>query len=130
IVAQRSSAASSPLTVPLAVSAPGIFTSDGSGRGQAAAVNQDGSPNSAATPAPSGSVIALYITGEGQATLGLIAVTIGDRPAQVQSAGTAIIVAPVFQINAVVPVGISGQVPIVVTIGGVATQPGVTIAVR
>lgn len=52
----------------LAVSAssPGLFTSSQDGRGQAAAVNQDGRLNTAANPAAKGSVIVLYGTGQGQ----------------------------------------------------------------
>ena len=52
--------------VNVASSASGVFTLDSSGMGQAAAVNQDGSINSAAHPAPPGSIISLYATGEGQ----------------------------------------------------------------
>ena len=46
--------------------APGLFTADGTGAGQAAAINQDGTINSASNPAPIGSVISLYATGGGQ----------------------------------------------------------------
>lgn len=42
-----------------------IFTFDGSGSGRAIALNQDGTPNSAANPAKAGSVITLYGTGGG-----------------------------------------------------------------
>lgn len=42
-----------------------FFTMDGSGSGQAAAINQDGTINSAANPAKAGSVITLYGTGGG-----------------------------------------------------------------
>lgn len=52
-------------TVTVAPSAPGIFTVN-SGTGQAAALNQDGSVNSASNPAAAGSTIVLYLTGEGQ----------------------------------------------------------------
>ena len=44
--------------------APGIFTADGSGRGAAAALNQDGSSNRG-NPAPAGSVVTFFATGEG-----------------------------------------------------------------
>lgn len=44
---------------------PGFFTADGSGSGQVAALNQDGTVNSSANPASVGSVIAVYITGAG-----------------------------------------------------------------
>lgn len=47
-------------------SAPGLFTANQSGSGQAAAVNQDGSINGPNNPAPVGSTILLYGTGQGQ----------------------------------------------------------------
>ena len=46
------------LIVPVLEARPGIFSIEGSGRGQAAVTNEDGSPNSAANPARRGSVIA------------------------------------------------------------------------
>ncbi len=45
---------------------PALFTSDGTGKGQAAVLNQDGSINSPSNPAPRGSVISLYLTGAGR----------------------------------------------------------------
>ncbi len=45
---------------------PGIFTLDGSGGGQGAILNQDGSVNSPANPAAQGSIVTLYATGLGQ----------------------------------------------------------------
>jgi len=44
---------------------PGLFTVDGSGSGQIAAVNQDGSLNNGANPAKSGSIVTLFATGQG-----------------------------------------------------------------
>ena len=44
---------------------PGLFTVDGSGSGQVAALNQDGSVNNGANPAQAGSVVTLYATGQG-----------------------------------------------------------------
>ena len=43
----------------------GIFTLDGSGRGQATVLNDDGTLNTAENPAEQGSVIVLFVTGEG-----------------------------------------------------------------
>jgi uncharacterized protein (TIGR03437 family) len=45
---------------------PGIFTANSGGTGQAAAVNQDGTINSTSNPAPVGSIISIYATGQGQ----------------------------------------------------------------
>ena len=57
---------SAALTVSVAPSAPGLFTLNGSGRGQAVAVNQDGSINGADHPATAGDFVILYATGAGQ----------------------------------------------------------------
>jgi len=46
----------------------GIFTSDSSGTGTLAVLNQDQSVNSAANPAAAGSVVSLFITGVGAMT--------------------------------------------------------------
>ncbi len=45
--------------------APGIFTIDGTGAGQGAIVNQDGTVDNAANPAARGSVVSIYMTGQG-----------------------------------------------------------------
>ncbi len=50
------------LTVPVAQSSPGVFTIDGV---HAAALNQDGTINSADHPAPVGSIISVWATGLG-----------------------------------------------------------------
>lgn len=46
-------------------SSPGLFTFTQDGRGRALALNQDGTLNSPANPAPRGSVISLFGTGQG-----------------------------------------------------------------
>lgn len=50
--------------------APGIYTVDGSGRGQAAAINQSGRSNGPANPASADSVLVFYVTGEGTEPVG------------------------------------------------------------
>jgi uncharacterized protein (TIGR03437 family) len=50
------------LTWPVAETAPGVFTVDGT---HAAAVNQDGTINSAGNPAAPGSIVSVYATGLG-----------------------------------------------------------------
>jgi uncharacterized protein (TIGR03437 family) len=130
---------SAPVSLPLAPAAPGLFTSDASGKGQAAAINQDNTINAIANPAPAGSVIALYATGGGVLTkdallrLSLsVTATIGGIDSQVLYAG----VAPgepegMVQINVVVPSGINpGNAEILVSVGGISSQKSVTVAVR
>jgi uncharacterized protein (TIGR03437 family) len=147
IVAQRSSGTSAPLPATLATTAPGIFTLDGSGAGQAAATNQDGTTNTPASPAAAGTIITFLATGEGQTSpagidgkpgtaplpqpLAPVTVSIGGVPADLKYAGGALgITAGVMQVNAVVPTGISGTVPVAITVGGVTSQAGVTVSVK
>jgi len=139
---------SAPVTVPVAAVAPALFTQDSSGKGQAAATNQDGTLNGAAHPAKVGSVISLWMTGAGLTNpasvdgqpgaaplpqpVAPITVTIGGQPAAVQYAGQApAAVAGVIQINAQIPSGTQpgNAVPVVVQAGSVPTQAGVTVAV-
>jgi uncharacterized protein (TIGR03437 family) len=147
VVVQSAGAASAPVAVAAAATAPGVFTLDASGRGQAAAVNQNGTLNGTAAPAAAGSVLSLYATGEGQTLpagvdgkpaapplpqpVAKVTVTIGGVAAEVRYAGGAPgLIAGVMQVNVVVPAGLTGAVPVVLTAGGVASQPGVTVALR
>ncbi len=57
-------------TVTVAATAPGVFTADGSGTGQAAAINTSAATgavtlNGTTTPAKIGDTVSLYLTGEG-----------------------------------------------------------------
>jgi uncharacterized protein (TIGR03437 family) len=139
---------SAPLTLPVAPVAPALFTADSSGKGQAAASNQDGTVNGAAHPAKVGSYISLWLTGAGQtnpagvdgqpgtaplpAPAASVGVTIGGQSVTPQYAGQAPgAVAGVMQINAQIPSGTQAgnAVPVVVQVGNVSTQAGVTVAV-
>jgi uncharacterized protein (TIGR03437 family) len=140
---------STPATLALADSAPGLFTSGSTGQGQAAAVNQNGSVNSSSTPVPIGSVISLFATGEGQTSptgadgkpaatplptpilpviLTIGGVTLNDLQSVGGASGE---VAGLDQINAAVPPGVTpgSAVPVVIQVGGATSQAGVTIAV-
>jgi uncharacterized protein (TIGR03437 family) len=111
--------------------APGLFTTAGNGTGQAAAINEDGTVNSASNPAARGSIISLYATGQG-AGAGTPGVKIGLYAAQLLYAGAAPGFPGLMQINAQIPAGFlaPGIQPIVLTVGGIASQSGVTIAIR
>lgn len=135
------------LSVPIASAAPGIFTSNGTGKGQAAAINADGFPNTASRPAARNAFISLYVTGEGQTSppgvdgqlsaspapmpVLPVQVTIDGKAAEVSYAGGVPgMVAGFMQVNARVPANSqTGNVPVVVTVGSASSQPGVTIAV-
>jgi uncharacterized protein (TIGR03437 family) len=129
----------------VAEAAPAIFAASG-GAGQAAATNQDGSVNSAASAAPRGAIVTLYATGEGQRSpagvTGLLAaagqvpllpvsVTIGGEPAEILYAGAAPGYAGLMQVNARVPASLApGDQPVALRVGSAESQPGVTVAVR
>ena len=126
-----------------------MFTINSSGTGPGAVLNQNFSVNSASNPAARNTIVQIYATGEGQTTpLGSdgklavaplpkpllpVTVTIGGVDAPVTYAGAApALVAGVIQINARVPTQVQpgDSVPVVVKIGTVTSQTGVTIAVR
>ena len=139
---------SNPLVLNIASAAPGIFTQDLSGSGVGAILNEDNALNSTARPAAKGSVVVLYATGEGQTSPeglnGRIATTVFPKPtlpvsvqvggvdAEVLYAGAAPgQVAGMMQVNVRVPESIaSGLMPIVLSVGGTASQSGVVLAVR
>jgi len=123
---------------------PGVFQL---GPGQVVAINQDGSINGADHPAPAGSVLTVFGTGAGQtnpvgqdgAITGSspplpvfpVTATIGGKSATLQYNGSApSLVQGVIQVNAFVPSGLTaGPVPLVVSVGGVFSQPGVVVYV-
>jgi uncharacterized protein (TIGR03437 family) len=131
---------------------PGIFTVNGSGSGQAAAINQNGTVNSATAPSPLGSVIAVYATGEGQTSPGgtdgaltplapansnlTVTATVGGLPAVVKYAGAAPGEVPgLMQVNIQIPAlsPTGSAVPVVIQVstptGTVSSQTTATIAV-
>ena len=138
------------VAIPVTNAVPGIFTMDASGRGQGAIVNQDGTVNSADNPAAVGSYVSVYATGEGQTKPGGIdgkpgdtpaptpiaqpvTVTVGGLNAQVQYAGGAPgQLAGLLQVNVQLPLKIAAgpSVPIVLSMGGQASQASVTLSVR
>ena len=137
------------ITLPVAETAPALFTLSSTGRGQGAILNQNGGVNSRSNPADRGSFVALYATGEGQTdppgvdgqlaidTLPKprqdVSVKIGGLDAEVVYAGAApSLVAGAMQVNVQVPQGSNpgDAVPIVLAVGRTVSQPGVTIAVR
>jgi uncharacterized protein (TIGR03437 family) len=60
------------VTMPVLASRPGIFSLDGSGKGQAAILNEDGSINSPSNPARRGSIISIFGTGGGETAPGVV----------------------------------------------------------
>jgi uncharacterized protein (TIGR03437 family) len=110
----------------VAASSPGLFTLNQTGGGQAAAVNTDGSINTAAHPVRVGDYISLYATGGGNSNLAVI-VTIGGIPAAVQYAGSPPAQpAGLMQVNVQIPSGVhpGGYVPVVLKVGDASTTDG------
>lgn len=138
---------STPVTVTVLSAAPGLFSANSSGTGPGAILNQNGSLNTPQNPAPIGSVIVLYGTGEGAVTPRVpdgainaaffpkpvlpVKVTVGGVAAKILYAGAApSLVAGVFQANVEVPAGIaSGNQPVVVSVGTASSQANLTVAV-
>jgi uncharacterized protein (TIGR03437 family) len=139
------------VTVPVLETSPGVFTASGTGSGQGAILNANGTLNSAQNPAPSGSTIQIFGTGAGiwnpslptglqlspippfPVLVASVTVTIGGQSAQVTYAGGApLFITGVLQVNAAVPDGLaSGPQPVVLTIGGNDnSQQQVTVAVQ
>jgi uncharacterized protein (TIGR03437 family) len=139
----------------LTTTAPGIFTTNGSGSGPGAILNADGSVNSAANPATAGTAIVIYATGEGLTTPAgvtggvttvntsgtgpltpapqlAVAVMIGSQPAKVLFAGEAPgFVAGLLQVNATVPSTVrSGANSVTVQVGNNISASGVTVYVK
>ena len=141
-------ATSVPQTVTLSAVAPGVFTKDGSGKGQGTIfLGNSRNLADAAHPAHSGDVVVIYCTGLGEVnppvvtgtpapaappaqTVNQVKVTIGGLPATVQFSGLTPGLVGVYQVNAVVPAIKAGdQVPVVLTSAGQQSPP-VTIVAR
>jgi xyloglucan-specific exo-beta-1,4-glucanase len=142
-------ALSLPVVLPVVPTVPGIFTLSASGSGAGTILNEDYSVNSPSNAAARGDYILIYATGEGETapsgidgliTLSLtllpllpVTVQIDGIDATVEFAGEAPgIVAGVLQVNAQIPAGAhpGPSVPVVIKVAGVASQPGVTVAVK
>jgi uncharacterized protein (TIGR03437 family) len=151
VIVQSALALSVPEPNMVAPGAPGAFTVSGLGTGAAivAAVNPDGSGYlvSTAQPAQAGTEIVIYCTGlggvqtsidAGDATplaplapaTDVVSLTIGGVAAPVQFAGLVPTLSGLYQINTVVPAGVTGDsVPVVITVVGLAGPPA-TIAIQ
>jgi uncharacterized protein (TIGR03437 family) len=137
-----------PVPIKVRTATPGIFTNGSANDGAAAALNQDGSRNSASNPAAAGSIVQLFGTGFGTletnpatgdffsaTTLthltNAISLTVGGKSTEVEFAGGAPgAIAGVNQINVRIPDGLSaGPQTVLIEVAGQASQP-VTIQVK
>jgi uncharacterized protein (TIGR03437 family) len=108
--------------------APALFADSS---GQASAANEDGTVNSVSNPAPRGSIVTFYGTGQGVSGLP-VSMSIDGLAADVLYAGPAPAYAGMLQIDARVPAGYTtpGNLSVAVTVGQASSQAGVTIAVK
>ena len=143
-------ALTAPVTLPVAATAPGVFTINGSGKGQGAILNaKDGSVNSVSHPAAVGDYISIFATGGGATTPASVdgiltslplpyanapvSVTIGGiTRTAIYAGGAPGLIAGALQINVQVPEGVTAgpSVPLEVTVGNATAQAGVTLAVQ
>ncbi len=143
----------------LAATAPAIFTVNSAGSGQGAILNGDSSYNGTGAgfqPAAAGSVIQVYMTGEGQTTpAGVtgqvncpagspctlaqipvpvlpVAAQVNGQPASIVFWGEAPgIVSGIMQVNLIIPPGTpSGPASLVIKVGSASSQAGVRVAVQ
>jgi uncharacterized protein (TIGR03437 family) len=138
----------------LAAAAPGLFAQNSSGSGPGAILNQDNSLNGPSHAAAKGSIVQVYMTGEGltsppsatgtittvnlpppqvtPAPVQPVQVWIGGQPALYTYAGEAPgMVAGVMQLNVQIPSNApSGALSIQVSVGGNVSQSGITVAVQ
>jgi uncharacterized protein (TIGR03437 family) len=135
---------SNQVTAPVAAAVPGIFRYPSSTQG---VVVQEAGFNSDRLPVERGKMVWFYVTGEGQTVpagvdgrlpvaphwpvpAGDLTVTFGDKPGRVEFKG--LVYAGVLQLNVRVPddAPVGSNVPLTVTVGGIPSPAGTTIAVK
>ncbi len=149
-VVVQSSAGTTSLNAAVAAAAPGVFTMNSTGSGQALAINEDGSLNGPNNPAAAGSYVSVYFTGGGVtdppgltgsvndmvvttlAQIATVTASVGGVPGIVTYAGSAPgFVGGVNQMNILLSTNTpSGNMPLTVTIAGQASAATATISVQ
>ena len=133
-------------TFSLAQASPGIFTVNGSGTGDGVILHADNTLVSAARPATAGEEVVIYATGLGATTPSFatgtaanqanttampVRVTIGGVNATVVSSGLTQGLVGLYQVNAVMPSGLTGSQPVVITLGSTfSSRAGVTTSLQ
>ena len=144
VAVERNGQTAPSTTVVIGAASPAMLTLGPAGTGQCAAINLDGTLNSAQTPAPAGSIVSLFLIGTGAsgqpdgalaaAASNLVpppVVVVGTQLAQVLYAGPSPgSTAALTQINIRLPSGISGQLPVFVLANGYGSQFGATLSVK
>lgn len=147
VVVSYQLATSPPVTIPIGSTQPGIFVRPGASQG--IIQHQDGSLNTAANAVARGQAVVIYATGQGAVQPALatgalasaaplngavqaVTATIGGFPAEVLFGGLTPQFVGLLQVNAIVPSNAptGPDVPLSINIGGVNSQPNVTLSVR
>ncbi len=127
------------ITLTVAPAAPGIFTNDQS---QPTVQNADGSPNTPATPAQAGSLISVYLTGQGAVAPPVasgapapanpiaravfpVTAALEGRPAEIVFAGLSPNTIGLFQVTLRIPATGADAQRLVVTVDGVSSNAGI-----
>jgi uncharacterized protein (TIGR03437 family) len=112
---------------------PALFVLNATDTAQPGAIlNQDSEVNGTATPATAGSVLQIFATGNGPldaSGAAPVAVLIGGAPADVLYSAPVAGSPGLWQINARLPAGITGQVPVFI-IAGTTASNGTTVWVQ
>ncbi len=154
LIVQRGTAISVPVTVTVMSAQPAILSANGSGSGQGQVYRIDAAGNAALadaqTPAQPGQALVIYCAGLGTVTPAVpagtgappagplsntaapVSVTIGGQPAHVLFSGLAPGFAGLYQINAVVPSGVTSgnQIPVTVSVAGQSSVSAISMAVQ
>ena len=134
-------------SVPVLAAVPGLITMNSQGTGPVVALNQDGTLNSASNPAARGSVVTMWVTGEGQrspagatgvpapayaAPVLPVSATLGGQPANLVYAASAPGFVGLMQVNLAIPdlAPTGATVPLFLAVGSVQSPSGVTLAVK
>ena len=133
-------------TFTLAQASPGIFTINGSGTGDGVILHANNTLVSAAAPASAGEEVVIYATGLGATSPSFatgvaanqtnntsmpVTVTIGGQNATVMYSGLTQGLVGLYQVNAIVPSGLAGSQPVVITVGTTfSSRAGVTMPVQ
>src|SRR5262249_15352665 len=145
LIIQRGSALSVAQNVTIASAGPAVFTLDGSGQGPGVIggfkTNGEAFLVTGANPVSTGDTVVIYCVGLGpvspavdagavapaatlSATTNPVTVTVGGQPATVFFSGLTPGMTGVYQVNAIVPSGVtSGEAPLVVTVAGQSSPP-------
>jgi uncharacterized protein (TIGR03437 family) len=135
-------------TVPVTDAVPAVYTSGFGGLGGIIAINQNGTTNTALTPAQKGNYITIYASGLGAVSpvikegavppvsplsvaSGTVTADVGGVPASVLYAGLAPGYPGLYQVNLTVPANApSGTTLLLLYVNGKPSQAGATIQIR